>query len=659
MVQNDESSDRLISYKYRTLSPNAHTRVIKLQPSLDVSTPLYCSLVEINLDDEGQSEYDALSYTWGIPSFTEELIFDHCHSKMITENLYHALRRFRLPVEIRTIWVDAICINQEDDEEKAKQIPFMKQIYRSASSVLVWLGADRSGAESLRRLHHHMKQSRPAATPAEITRELANVTKLPWFHRRWIIQEVVLNPNVILHCAKVSMPWTRFIQLLGNTDTGIGALASLVKMATLWKAWILGEGNEAELYMLSLLTEFHNSGCGDDRDMIYALGGLASDVEMQDDSHRTNSLTTSSQTREVNQIKGNDGTETRQNDYHGLSGAKKREGHEKAIIPVDYTVSAEWLYQKVAAGLVHSPGVKIVDLLMQCVVRHTGDESNDISSWAPDWRKPRVREPLWSYSDVRGWLDPQDESTLVIESSNIVMLGRVVDNLSILFPTVYDELEIAKWFSDTWERMSELQMASGNASGSNVEKDHLLARLVNTVLCENAPFECSQPGYPNPEYFRQSWNEYREYLSGICKDIQQNRGPLNPEFCKFVWNYMKGRTIFLWEDSANSHLHFGFGPPHTHTNDLIAFLGHRIFENYFNTGMRGLGRNKSSYLLRRSSRGRNLTSDGRNWMLSGRFRFMGDCQVMIYSGWVVHDLTGESEAPANKEFPQCRQITLS
>ena len=57
-------------------------------------------------------------------------------------NLYQALRRLRWFRDPRLIWVDAICINQSDVDEKSQQIPLMGRIYRNAASVLVWLGEE-------------------------------------------------------------------------------------------------------------------------------------------------------------------------------------------------------------------------------------------------------------------------------------------------------------------------------------------------------------------------------------------------------------------------------------------------------------------------------------------------------------------------------------
>lgn len=70
-----------------------------------------------------------------------------------TENLEMALRKLRCQVA-RTLWVNAICINQQDDVEKSHQVRRMKQIYEEAEDVMVWLGPEFEDSDlALNKLH--------------------------------------------------------------------------------------------------------------------------------------------------------------------------------------------------------------------------------------------------------------------------------------------------------------------------------------------------------------------------------------------------------------------------------------------------------------------------------------------------------------------------
>ena len=84
--------------------------------------------------------YECLSYAWGEPAFSEKLyIIGHGVVK-ITPSLHSALQYLRYSTEVRWLWADAICINQQDNEERSAQVARMAQIYADAAKALVWPG---------------------------------------------------------------------------------------------------------------------------------------------------------------------------------------------------------------------------------------------------------------------------------------------------------------------------------------------------------------------------------------------------------------------------------------------------------------------------------------------------------------------------------------
>lgn len=85
--------------------------------------------------------YEALSYTWGT-SIAKETIHVNGKKFRVRKNLEIALRYLRHITKQRTLWIDAICINQFDIEERNTQVRRMIHIYREASCVLVWLGPE-------------------------------------------------------------------------------------------------------------------------------------------------------------------------------------------------------------------------------------------------------------------------------------------------------------------------------------------------------------------------------------------------------------------------------------------------------------------------------------------------------------------------------------
>lgn len=96
----------------------------------------------LNYDD---LDYTALSYTWSGP-VSESAIFIGDVPLHITENLELALHRIRGRSRLKNLWIDAICINQDDYEKKSVHVSLMRDIYADATLALVWL--DQKSADS-------------------------------------------------------------------------------------------------------------------------------------------------------------------------------------------------------------------------------------------------------------------------------------------------------------------------------------------------------------------------------------------------------------------------------------------------------------------------------------------------------------------------------
>ena len=86
-------------------------------------------------------EYDAASYVWGDPTPTAQVIIDGGYLR-IAENLAKLLVAIRHKTKPRTVWIDAICINQDDVQERGHQVQLMRNIYSQARTVRVWLDVD-------------------------------------------------------------------------------------------------------------------------------------------------------------------------------------------------------------------------------------------------------------------------------------------------------------------------------------------------------------------------------------------------------------------------------------------------------------------------------------------------------------------------------------
>jgi Heterokaryon incompatibility protein (HET) len=284
-------------YNYEPLGEE-QIRIVVLDPSPDQNSPLTCSIQHLTLDDNVK-DYECISYAWGEPNFSKRLLCGD-GSFEITPNLHAALTRFRSTRRKRALWADAVCINQKpDSDEKSRQIPLMDRIFHAASRVLVWLGSggneeDVAWLSRLTRLSSivHAPDSDPRflevrlkgvfdANRARIPRLLA----LPWFSRRWIIQEVALNTDVDLYYGPAKISWPRFILALEIWARWLNSfpiteppLKALLKLGGLWRAWCLLEDDPKDCGLLDLLDAFSDFKCAEPNDKVYALLGLATDV---------------------------------------------------------------------------------------------------------------------------------------------------------------------------------------------------------------------------------------------------------------------------------------------------------------------------------------------------------------------------------------------
>ncbi len=196
---------------------DGQTRVILLQPSEDESSTIECELQVISLNHEN-SQYEALSYTWGPPykGYDQpDQVMKFCgFDRSIKANLHDALRRLRNANAVRSIFVDALSIDQQNPAERSEQVAQMAKIYRGASEVIMWLGEDSPSCDasaiiplccgfwqrSLRKTHLYnpkwwelegMDQSEINATDAAFDRmfeDYCGSTMRPMFapmHRKW------------------------------------------------------------------------------------------------------------------------------------------------------------------------------------------------------------------------------------------------------------------------------------------------------------------------------------------------------------------------------------------------------------------------------------------------------------------------------------------
>ncbi|KAK8103525.1 heterokaryon incompatibility protein-domain-containing protein [Apiospora kogelbergensis] len=202
-------------YAYTPITTQATTRMLILHNG-GYEDELAGHLEMTNLDDGNLSPWKALSYAWGTQT-THTRIRIGQKFIQISTNLEHALRRLRNdeghddePKQCMRLWVDQICINQEDIPERSQQVQLMYRIYEKAERVVVWLGPDHDAIAkkafftlglfaSLDVSQLRMIRDGDAGNVAPLLGQLKVLFDLPWFYRLWIIQEVGTQTPTIFY----------------------------------------------------------------------------------------------------------------------------------------------------------------------------------------------------------------------------------------------------------------------------------------------------------------------------------------------------------------------------------------------------------------------------------------------------------------------------
>ncbi|KAK4182868.1 heterokaryon incompatibility protein 6 [Podospora australis] len=188
------------TYKHPPLPVSGYIRIATLQAG-NFQDDIVISIEPAEFSEEVVPQYEALSY--------------------VTRNLAVALRHLRSPVgQGRVLWIDAICIDQANDDEKGVQVALMGEIFKRAWRVVAWLGPQENDSDHAMDCMLHLGSDRcPTLADRDVNlpwsaRELTAVYHLlcrTWFERLWIRQEVFLaNPQAIIKCGSREVLWTVF-----------------------------------------------------------------------------------------------------------------------------------------------------------------------------------------------------------------------------------------------------------------------------------------------------------------------------------------------------------------------------------------------------------------------------------------------------------------
>ena len=345
------------THRYSKLGPK-EIRLLYVYPADTKSDSIQSELKVVRLDDRG-IRYEALSYTWGHEEPTERMwiqgnpqqapqhISEESESRStmtprerlravawdvaraereknktfyVKPNLSDALRHLRdysqqspNPTQQRpqtlVIWIDYICINQDDRDERSEQVRMMADIYKRADSVFIWLGREGEdsniGMDFILRIpdQEHQGMLSVRGSNAHVWGAFMALMRRAWFSRRWVVQELALAKKAYLMCGDVSVNWLDFVVAVEFFIERFDTISALYNDAPSFKQELLALGNikaSAAPKMITVTNEFVRGStkqrerlktlealvseltmfeAGDPRDTVYAVLALAWDIE--------------------------------------------------------------------------------------------------------------------------------------------------------------------------------------------------------------------------------------------------------------------------------------------------------------------------------------------------------------------------------------------
>ncbi|KAK7213742.1 hypothetical protein V2G26_020920 [Clonostachys chloroleuca] len=291
-------------YQYQPLDSSTNQiRLLRLRKGYHTDA-IECEIFETSLDEADCIPYEALSYTWGFESEPAEIKLNG-EVAWVTWNLYMALSCLRLSDRDRLLWVDALCINQSNDQERGHQVSHMKQIYQNAEQVLIWLGRAgdnvdllfdlmtqlerramlqsnyrKQSPESWRAIWPVMVEEQGGTESAVYVKRrtaMLGLLQREWFRRIWVLQEAASARRALIVCGWRSISSRTFALMPSLMDIEPDAHSRAV--LEIMPGHLRGSCWWSEKRTLeTLLWKFRSSRASDPRDRVYALLGISSDA---------------------------------------------------------------------------------------------------------------------------------------------------------------------------------------------------------------------------------------------------------------------------------------------------------------------------------------------------------------------------------------------
>lgn len=550
----------------------------------DESETFKADLVRVSLDDD--PAYLAISYAWGDPSIVGHFASHHKDKKRqiaYSRGVFDIINTILAWDTTLYLWIDALCINQEDLSERESQVAMMGKIFSQARQVVAFLGqADDMSTTAMdfmllaansiwahRSPDHSFTISGIGRLVSEIgsrvedTVSIKGLISRPWFHRCWVVQEVALGNDPVLICGKHALSLCALSTLLKSiilvfrysamcdldqmySHDFMTAILSLGSTAGIHVARQGQKGNEFQLpFLHSLATLSATFEASDPRDRIYALLGLNS--------------------------------------------AKR---YRNALRP-DYGIAVEDLYTNLAREILVQDGN--INFLHSAGIVYR--PSLSLPSWVPDWTSVPAHKihhgdllgppaQIWGIKDSQTRFSFDPASPLVLN-----LYGDVVDSIKLIirdpFPYYYSLgetfcLTLATAYVEAVMELIQTSQTKGQLVTLN--KSPWKKPLLETLSASGAPWmdfwnywakviddkgtlktaKATEAGF---DAFIERINRWHRERRAVGMPSEEE-----DDFTGLFFLAVTGRRFFV-----SSEGHFGLATEGAQVGDFVcAFEGHRV-----------------------------------------------------------------------------------
>jgi hypothetical protein len=607
------------SFDYPPLGPD-QIRLLILAPGSS-SDKLACALSVEDL--ENLPSYSALSYVWGSEDRPNSIKCGHAgmsygaHPKSswdfpdeigkcikITLNLKDALIKIRHPISYRLLWVDSICINQDDVQERTQQVRLMDRIYGSTTRVLIYIGdEDEKTASTFGFTYTLSKKTHldgdvrlwypgvyEEIFKADPTHKLAKhayddpwigwteLLARPWFTRLWTWQEIIVSHKATIYCGKHWMEWDVLLEACTTVNKS-GMHHSDPRRAR-------------TVTVLCMETVRQNLAAYSRLDPIYAPPERTIYICNNVAFNTLLGMTRHTKT-----------TDPRDKIFAILNICKVHGPSTKSYLVPDYTLSVREVYIRATAAWFHEGGHRGASLDFLNYAQAPNEDYN-LPSWVPDWSSRLAADPL-------------------VNSENLKPRASANSKISTTFPSLSD---------------------FGNTSVNLVVRGFRLLTIKSTQIATEA--ERKHAGviafsekYPTTD---------ESYLDAYSKILH----PEHPDAVKLKCNRPSTFWAFQQQFEASNHSTGAEGtrPPLLTQKDLDSRLSNDILNGWFE----GIPIGRAFFVSTNGFMGlvpQNATAGDEICILfglatpfvirrqGGHFRFIGECFVYgLMDGEAIEEL---------------------